>query len=283
MPQPPPCVGTYEPDNTICNGDPRGLRVEDRAPCAWRNRCAGLRQYCGDNDQTPSLVVASLSYPALVALCEGQVKDHAIVDGAVRGQPAEAEIPSPHDDAAKGQPARAGAKANGHTRDRKSDKRMVPPQVRNARALATKPAIPLSDSAKDLHRHFEQVLRDFFPDRRFGSGRRVLVKPGTIYPIDRSARSQYVSWYCTVSKGRDLALACLRAKPTHGLVDVQLTVTLEELRKFLGVRTFKKLGARTFSDGQFLVLCPNLDREGLALCAETIRKLVEVDIIVLPE
>jgi len=38
----PPCVGTYETDDTQCNGDPE----MDEKPCAWQIRCAALKEIC---------------------------------------------------------------------------------------------------------------------------------------------------------------------------------------------------------------------------------------------
>lgn len=269
MPQPPACVGHFDAQDVICNGDPQGASVEERAPCAWRNRCAGLQILCEETGQASEIIVASLAYPALVALCETKIREHHLEDGLPRPTKQERREAT----AASSPPVE-------EVRERKSNKRRVAPRAKHDRYKKTGNELP--DDAKALHDHFEQVLRDFFPERRFGTGKRVLIKPGTFYPIDRVAGSQYVSWYCTVAKGRDIALACVRVKPRILRADIQLTVSVEELRKFLGAKTFKKLSPCDFKDGQFKLLCKRLDREGIALCAETIRKLAETDILVLP-
>lgn len=260
----PNCVGTYEATNAICNGDPLGATNEDRAPCAWRNRCAGLQKYCKNGNQNPSLVVASLQYPALVALCEQQIREHEIVDGHPGGPPPISIVLPPP-------PPRIVEPAAKPARSKKTSTKREPPQ--HVAAVV---------SAHALLKHFEILMRDTFTTRRFSVGDTVLVRPGTFYPIDRSEASRYISWYCVNGKGWDIALASVRLKSRMQRVDIQLPVVLSELQAFTKPHIFKKLNARDQPDGQFKILCRHLDREGIAFVVQALHKLVEADIVALP-
>jgi hypothetical protein len=250
----PPCVGHFELGDKTCNGDPAGATEQDRMPCAWRNRCAGLQLYTKERGVAPEVVVASSTTDELAKLCQRYADDHAIEDGVVGGR----QPPPP------------------------KKKRVVRSPQNKSKRPVTRPMPPINDEVRALHDHFEQTLRDFFPDRRFASGQRVLVKPGTFYSIDRLRGSQYISWYCTVAKGRDRALACVRFKPGLVRLDIQLPASVEELKSFLGARLFKRLQPKPFIDGQFKSVCMHLDREGVAECAEVLRRLVESDVVALP-
>lgn len=279
MPAPPECVGTFEVENTICNGDPNGSTPEQQAPCAWRNRCAGLQAYCLESNAQPEVVVATLDYERLVGLCEAKVEQLGISKGIVGGPPEEAPV-------ASGDVQPAGASPRVETPKPKAPKkrRRSAPQVRGRGPSGgtSKRRLPLAEDLLTLGAHFETSLRDLFPEREFATGKRMIVRPGIFYPVDRTKGSHYVSWYCTSRSGSDHALACLRFKPRLGKVHLGLPVKLEDLKAFLGARTFKRLNLSEHHAGQFFALANGLDAEGLALAAEVIKQLVEADLIPLP-
>ena len=41
----PTCLGHYERDDTICDGELDGATEDDKMACAWRDRCGGFRAY----------------------------------------------------------------------------------------------------------------------------------------------------------------------------------------------------------------------------------------------
>jgi hypothetical protein len=266
----PPCVGTFERNHSTCNGDPRGTCAEDLAPCAWRNRCAGLQIYCDREGKLPEVVVASLAFDRFVDLCEGYVEKFQITEGISTGDGEEKAPPEPQPKAPPADPPAPPSK-----RPEKA------PSQRNNRKPA-KPKGKLPRELTALQAHFAQCLKDRFPGRRFASGKRVLVKPGIFYPVDRVEGSHYISWYCTARTGQDIALACVRFKPRLNCVDIGLPVEPDELKAFLGEERFKRLQVKPYKTGQFLSLCTKLDMEGAALVAEAVHSLVETDVIALP-
>lgn len=263
---PPPCVGTYEQEHVQCDGDAAADSFEERSPCAWRDRCVALQLYSLEHDKEPEEVVAAQDLNGLVQLCDTYVEKH----GIERGRTAEERVDEePSSEEVIMPPV--------------SKKRRVPPQRKNGPKKRRARLNQIGEDMAQLHAHFVDQLRERFPDRRFANGARVLVRPGTFYPIDRTEGSAYISWYCTTERGRDAAIACVRFKPGLGTVDIELPVELDRLQGALGKRTFKRLNAKPIHDGQFRTLCMHLDLEGVGLCVESIRRMVDDGILRLPE
>lgn len=91
LPNPPQCVGTYEPGHQICDGIPGAALKRDEVPCAWRDHCAGLKAFCVERGHQPSRVLETLNNrETLVALCESQIEKHGIKEGkATKNLPVE--------------------------------------------------------------------------------------------------------------------------------------------------------------------------------------------------
>lgn len=263
MPQAPSCVGTYERLDIVCNGEPTGKTDTDRAPCAWRNRCSGLRIYCEERGKAPEIVVASSSYAALVDLCETHVVEHRVWDG-IAGNAPMTTLPDPPPKPEK----------------QKSYKKRLAPSLKNKRPkrIPTNP-LPLEKGILEFATNFENLLRDKLPNRRFASGKRLLVKPGTFYPVDRSKASRYISWYCTVSNGPDRAVASIRFKPRLGTVDIALPVAEDELAKAGSLKGFE---VKKAEHGQFRILLTHLDKKGVAGVVNLLEKLLDKEILALP-
>lgn len=290
MPSPPPCLGQFEVGDTICNGEPDGADADARAPCAWRNRCAGLQIHCAQNSYSADEVVGTLDYGALVTVCEAIVESHSIrqgipasADGDEEDAPEEKPVEAQPEAQPEASEAKSADKGNSPPKPlAKTERRLVSPNRKTERKVA-KPKAKLEDEMLALHQHFETLMRDHFPTRNFGNGRQVLVKPGTFYMLDRTKGSHYIAWYCTAARGRDIALACVRFKPRLGCVHIELPLPIEELKGFLGAAALKRLSPKSYADGQFQTMCTYLDHEGIGLAVETIKKLVEADLIALPE
>ena len=282
MPSPPPCVGQFEVGDPTCNGDPDGEHEEDRAVCAWRNRCAGLQLHCGNQGFSADEVVATLDYKLLVALCEKQVETHRIAQGVAGGPEAE-ESDGKETKPADGQPEASKAKVEKKGKPKKkTERKQVSPNKKSQRRVSS-PKPPMKNGMLELRAHFETTLRDLFPERRIAAGNRVLVKPGQFYCLDRTRGSRFVSWYCTVTRGRDVALALIKFKPGLKCVHIALPVDAEEMRAFLSKDVLAVLDPQSHRDGQFRSVCKRLDHEGVALVVESIKRLAEADLIALPE
>lgn len=298
MPTVPACVGTYEAGHTTCDGDPHGATEEERVACAWRNRCVGLSLHCIESGARPEEVVGAVSYETLVALCEARVETAGIVAGRpenardqatpTRETPASASPDEPASRAFEGvrdrpvKPAKAKPAKPAKPAKRKSWRVWRAPVSKGTRPIRS-PKGPLPDAVLALSTQFENALRDYFPGRRFSAGKRVLVKPGTFYTVDRIRGSHYVSWYCVAPRGRDIALACVKFKPRLGCVEIELPIDGDELRAFVGATVFARLNVKPFSNGQFRCVATRLDSVGVTHVAETIKQLAEADIISLPK
>lgn len=282
MPQVPDCVGTYELDHPVCNGDPDpDASEQDRAVCAWRDRCRGLQLFCREFSHDPASVVASYPFAGLVSLTEAQIEKHDIRNGQTAEEREAEPVPDEESEVEATEPEPRKPPTPRKPPKRSRATRKVP--SRRSRKGVGRQKSPLNETMLELAEHFEVLLRDLFPERTFATGNRVVVKPGVFYPVDRVSGSHYISWYCTSAEGSDHALACIRFKPRLGVVDIGLPVEQEELRNFLGVRTYKRLSVKPYKTGQFRSLASKLDTGGVGLVVEVLKRLIEADIIALPE
>ncbi len=262
MPQPPDCVGTYEEDHTTCNGQPRGKSEEDRAPCAWLNRCVGLLLYCADRGEVPEFVVAHRTYEQLVRLCEQAIGEHGVVNGVVGAPTTEQKKPSTK----KRKPAPNPTPSPSATpRQRRRQRRSLACRIgRNS----PQPAF------RELVKRFEAQLRKGLPGVRFvTNGVQVLVRPGAVYRIDRTARTGYVAWYCTTLDG-PRPLARVRFLPRTEELNVEIPITKSQLRKCLAKDAFASLNVRAWVSGYFHSRCQHLGDAAVDLCATTVAELV---------
>lgn len=289
----PPCVGTYEHDSTVCNGDPASSDPNEQATCAFRDRCVGLMAHAHDTGENPEKLAASLPIDQLVELTDGRVATHAIHAGRITQDPPEgfpselvqlaepevvadppaeapSEAPAASGDTPKAEPkadkkvAETGSEATGKAKAKAAKSREIPPEV------------------TELYNHFVAKLKEAFPGRPFfDDGKTVATTSGSMYPIDRSAKSKYISWYAKTPSGRDRAVALVKLKSNLKNVDVELPVDMEAAKRLLGP-SFDKVNAKPIKDGQFKVLCVGLDKEGVALCAEAIKNAAEGSDLDLP-
>lgn len=297
----PPCVGTYEADHEICNGNPRGKTSYEQRACAWRDRCVGLQAYAQEYELSPLDVAASQDPKSLEALCVTYVERYSIKEGVIGALP-EGEVPAlpppvlveDPDAGVEDEPgdvlAHEGESAKHHGRGvprpdshgtYASRRRRKAAKKAKRRKKGVKPStrytVPLNDEVLGLGAHFERHLKKLFAKKhrvRSQRSKRVLARPGTIYAIDRTNTSRYVSWYCLQARGRDQAIACVRFKPALQRLDIEVPVDVDDLRAVLLPKQFKRLRVRPLNDGQFHALCTHLDHEATALVVEALAKLV---------
>jgi hypothetical protein len=257
----PPCAGTYEAGHTTCDGDPKGATEADRMVCQWRNRCAALQIYCAERNVDPQGLLVSLPRDQLVKVTADYVVRHQIVDGKPGGKANKA----------------AKAKSNKTPPEPREPAKPKPPILKGKHRSRKRSGIgPLTGDIAALYQCWLDAMKLSFPDRRFATGLRVLAKAGTLYPVDRLDSTNYIAWYSLAREGRDPPVAKLVFKPRLVRVDVMLPVTVSDLERLLGQRAFKKLRPETQEWGSFLCVCRNLDAERVQLCAEVIRRLVDV-------
>lgn len=141
-----------------------------------------------------------------------------------------------------------------------------------------------------LHRHFEQQLADRFGEQRLmnrlhvGEVTRVVFKPGVFYPIDRTANSERVSWYCKTGKGPDILVATILMRPLLDAVHIGVGVDLQTLKRHFAAATLEKLNPST--DGVWRrVRCwfNGLGFEGIGIAVGCLKVLVDQKVYPLPE
>ena len=142
--------------------------------------------------------------------------------------------------------------------------------------------MPPSDELRAMADHFERMLVDLFPERRFCTSARVLVTPGTFYYVDRSRLCFYISWYCTSLVGFDRPIARLMFKPQTNSIDVELPISVDDIKACLGVRKLEVLKPVHRKRGAFITLCRHLKEEGLGIAAETIKLIIQAGKLQLP-
>lgn len=130
----------------------------------------------------------------------------------------------------------------------------------------------------ELVDHFEQLMRDRFGDQRFPpkaeTGRKkVIFKQGTFYPVNRKVRSRHIGWYCKVTEGHDVAVACLHLMAASGKVDVQLPYPLEMMEQNVNEGTMRQLDPDEQEDGQYQTVVRGLGREALGKVVSIIWRL----------
>lgn len=251
IPPTPPCVGTHEPGNTSCDGDPKGSTVAEVSPCAWRDRCVGLQLYCAETGTTPDAVVQRYDRNGLIQLANKAVAKHGVKDGRPEGAP-EPE-PTAEPDAAS------------------------PRRVRVAVRRRTKAkAPPLPQECVELYEHLLTQVRTQFPGLRWSEGKKVVVTPGTIYTRDHIDASRYITLYVKAARGWDRPLVSVHFKPLLRLLDVEIPLPLETLQRAVKPSILRKLDPRPLKHGgQFKCTCRHLDKGGVGYLIEALRKLDE--------
>jgi hypothetical protein len=242
----PDCRGTFEIGHPQCDGDERSTDADDKAPCAFRDRCRALEIYVARaapevTDDAIDRVLGPLSDEELISTADLIVDEEGIEGG---------RLPSERPREARSRKAK---------RRRRKSKRA-----------------PYPEELIALYQHFRRALRDVFGEWSFSEGQQIIASPGTIYEGNRLATSDYISFYCTSESGPHHAIASLRFRPGGPALDVELPVTPITLEAVLSAAKWRQLDVRDLSRGQFKSVVKGVSSDAtLGLIAETLRKLVE--------
>lgn len=261
------CVGEYDPNEPTCNGKPKAKTAFQRKACAWRNRCAAFQIFLKGSDssyedhielipdeKTPGdgsyIGLPKRGRAAFIAWCDVLAGKYNIVNGV-----AVEEIKKK-----KKAPLKKARRAS----------------VRRAREKARARNSVLNTLLEHFKIHFIENLETY----RFTPPRGV-VRPGRFYVVDRRKTSKYVSVYCKMPGVLGVPVALIRFKPRTMTFDIELSVGLED---FIGVgaEIMKKIHPRPIKDGRFKSMCIGMDKEGVALVAQIIAKMVKRGKIELP-
>jgi hypothetical protein len=258
----PVCAGEYESCD-VCDGDDNGVGREETMPCAWRDRCVAFQAFIKDRNRVvedyltdfgEQYASAIAGDSRFVALCDAQIKKYGVIDGAINKAP--------------GKPK--------HLRKKVSRKARTA-SAKAAKATAKKRRREL----ESLFQHFKMHLIENLDGRKFVPPKGIIV-PGMLYSIDRSDTSGYIAIYCKKSGVKGVPVAQLMLRPKTVSYDIELPV---EYTGYLGVgkATMRKIKPEHIENGRFKSVCKNMDKEGVALVAQTIAHLIRIDRIKLPK
>lgn len=275
------CIGEYEADDLICNGNPSGSAFE-QAACYWRDRCAAFKIHVKEvglgiddfvvidvvidgKDEEHLARPKNCGYGEFISMLDEVVKKYGIKDGVSTKLPTE-------------KASRASAKP-GDKRKKHSPKKSV---QRKAKKALAKLAAEKRAKMKDMFEWFRTHLIESLEGGYIFSTPGTAPLPGKLYIIDRTAKSGYISIYCKSPKGVDVPIALVIYKTRQMKMDIRVPV---EAIGYKGVsqKTVQRLAPQPIDDGLFRSTMRNLDKEGVALAAQTIAQLAKQGIINLPQ
>jgi len=237
----PICAATYEEGVAECDGEPGGER-----PCAWRTMCCALRDFFRLTSLSRDKTLAGMSKEDMEAL------------------------------------ARRISEARFSAGEVDSARKIVSEVLKKTARAKPKKARRYTDNVWALHLHFEAQLRDRFGKNRVlnslhAAGRPTVVvcRPGSFYPVDRTEKSGYVTWYCKGEGLHDTPLFSLRFRPRLGAVHIYLPLRIEQVAKRFSEATMRKLHVVEVSGEPFKTLCRGLREEEIGIAISVMRKLVE--------
>jgi len=258
------CVGEYGPGEYVCNGNPKAKTEYHNKPCVWRDRCAAFQEYLdvsGDSyDKHVELVGNDGDYQGrpirgrqeFIDWCDVLVEKYNIIQG----------MKSP--------------KEEKKTEKRTPMKKARRAAIRRARAKARARKAALDSLFEHFKIHFIENLEEY----RFTPPRGV-VRPGRFYVVDRRSTSKYISVYCKLPGVLGVPVALIKFKPRTMTFDIELSIGALDFDG-IGMETMKKIHPRPVEDGRFKSACIGMDKEGVALVAQTIAKMVKRGKIALP-
>lgn len=279
MANPPSCIGTYLENDQVCNGDQFSSDPAEALPCAWRPRCIGLKKFLEDTGTKPSDVVGKCPTEDLVELCRiggySEEQDKAPDQTSQAGPETPEEPQESPAEAAPIPEEPVAQKATTVEPEKPKAKNWNNPHRRRRKPSRKRRRTSLGPEVLELGDYFRALLQETFPRQRLARKSEVVARPGTFYALDRKKEGHYVRWYCSVRKGHDQGIACLKFKPRKKKLDVTLPVSIRELECLAGEEDTKILNPKNTRDGQFMTICRNIDKEGIKVCMRVLRELAD--------
>lgn len=288
----PLCVGDYEAGDSVCDGNP-GDAADN--PCGWRDRCSGLQCYLNETDRDIDELVhykvvtdkiqhedeetgetwttekeqeyafANGPWKKFETLCDKQAERYGIVEGTPTKDPVGDPPPKPEK---KPQP------------DKRKFLKPSKKAQKAAKKALTKRAQERREQLAVVFQHFVRHLATELNGTGYGFvGSKQALGRGSLYVVNRLEKSGYMSVYCNNPTGRDAALVSAKFKPRDLTLDLMLPIQVDDVanqgRKNLKLEPLEE-------GGLFRSVAMGLDKEGVALAAETIAALVASGKICLP-
>lgn len=243
----PRCVSNYERGDRQCDGDPAGATELERAPCAWRERCAALSLHLQEDDVDLGIYLDENGWPKekgedavekFAGLCDVLVERFQVHELFAGEVPEVKPIEAPP---AKKAPAPKGTSSSW------------------ARAR--------QEEIRDLADHFEAELLGALELEFVGAGQAAV--PGQVYRVDRG---RYRAYYVKTPAGFDDPVASVHARTRAGAITVRLPVGREVVED---VREPSPFLSKEVLDGRFRTELFVPDYEKATAASKFITKLIK--------
>jgi hypothetical protein len=284
----PRCLGSFEPDDSQCDGSVVGKTEEDRTPCAYRDRCVGFQKLLADSGRPQEFFVrlvelrpspkAKLRQYKL-ANSEGfqdqlseQIHRWGIRNGRVTRK-----APPPRA-VAKKYPRRIPPAALETARQRKLTKQQKRAAHRGRTVQAS------SDQSKTT-----ELIQWFMKRLSEETGRKVAdvdaaARPGQLFIVDRLEKSNYIAVYCRLPQRKQQAIASAYRRAALGSLEIRVACSFPVYEELLAAADAAKLAPTDYTgkDGAFKVRIRGVDKERASIVAESIAKAIRRKVLALP-
>lgn len=146
------------------------------------------------------------------------------------------------------------------------------------------------DTCWHLYEHFEDMMVDAFGKRVSNliiedGIKRVVCRPGTLYPVDFLEFRKSINWYCkTISgEGHDLCLCIVDFVATYETINISLVVTPEEILSVLSKRYHESLELKEYNLYNMKSKVLRCDVLQIGLLVDALRLLIASGKVDIPE
>ncbi len=256
----PVCVGEFEPGDFTCEGNPKSKEDYARKPCVWNKRCMSFKKYLLENND---------EFDKYVTIIESN-KRNLNGDKIYRGLPKKG-----YDNFVNWCDELIKKYSFDVEINDKVSKRKRP--LKKARKASIKRARQKAKARKNyldkLFEHFKIHFIENLEKYRFTPPRGV-IRPGRFYVIDRRKVSKYLSIYFKKPGVLGIPIALIKLKPRTLTFDIELPFGVEDYSG-VGVEIMKKIHPRKIDDGRFKSICVGMDKERVAILAQTIARMIK--------
>jgi hypothetical protein len=271
-------VGHYDKQDVACNGDPTSVEDAERMACVYRDRCVGLGLYANEVGQAPNSFVALAKvvdsdqrrreyafarkdgegFKTLLAL---QVQRYGVRDGRpTHKMPVEVEPPAPPRRTKQLRKARPPTPAQ-----QAQQKDMVRLSQEKNKEQLEDAWVLVSWFVKNLVKHTEPKIKV--------QKSRARTSEGEVYIVDKYDTSKYLAMYGDV-RAKKVGVALIYPRPKLAELRIHFPVPVDAFPSDLAER----LGLKP-EVGRFCSKTKNLDRELIAVAAETLADFLNRKVI----
>jgi hypothetical protein len=274
----PRCLGAFEEDDPQCDGNPVGKTEGARAPCVYRDRCAGFVKLMDITKRPRDYFVRTLdtvphagAKPVTYTFAnhdgfEEQVNEQILLFGIQSGR-ARYDKPLKPKIVPKKTPKVVGLRAPGGKVSKPS------------KVFARAGAKARSKQTRDGREKSKEVGQWYIKRVSTRLGRKVAAfeesaRPGELFLVDRLESSNYCALYCK-GKTRRIAITSYLYKPNKGLIEVRLAVPFQHYMTVCSRSERDELAPvdHTGKDGAFKVRIMEVDSHRASMIAETLAKV----------